>query len=236
MNPIRLLKVIARLLFPNWLPAWLYKWSRIDFTVNENSLGGSGGMLQAGEIAGAYTARLAKGAGTFDITFAINLTGYLRGNAVVASRLNVNYQLYATIVASGASNGTGQMNDPFNMAFTRADLRLFLDPNKDTTQHLPATAGAAVGLQFNSDDRAILSATSLVLSPSVGTLSTGTLPGGFGNFILVFDQPTIVVPDGTTYWPGLPSFALRAVIMGDARDVDLTTGMRGSVTFEFQSV
>jgi hypothetical protein len=181
-----------------------------DFTVDEASVEGLGGLVNADKINGAYAERISfDGLGNF-ITNAFGDFGQFLTNdgttLVPGVQLNNSYGMYALFASTGTVAGGPAI---FTFDGAAASFSLWIDPDQDTTKTLGATGADPITLGNTADDFQIAFATDL--SSGTGTLIAGT--GGF--FDLIFEDFTLTSPDGTDYFVSPSPFYFRVNVDGD---------------------
>lgn len=201
----------------------------LDFAVVETVVPGANSAVldPVDKINGAYSERITfDGLGGFETHAIADFTQYLRdeGGTPVSSQLNVppdgpcggagqpecptlnQYGIYAIFTSDGTVSPMGP--GFFQFSGGNGSVRVFIDPNLDTTKTLGATGGSAPIIAGNADDIEIMFANDL--DSAFGIL---TPIGGF--FDLVFRDPTLTA-FGATYWVNLPPpGTFRANIDGD---------------------
>lgn len=143
----------------------------------------SGGTFTADKITGNYAERLtfAENSNAFQVALYWNAGQFVKddGTVTVSSGLNSSYGLYATFTGNGVVSSSGTR--PITFSFVEGGfLNLYLDPNRNTTLGLPATADAGVIRTGNSDD--ILIGTGIPLA-GFGSLDPQSLTCGMNRGI-----------------------------------------------------
>lgn len=178
-----------------------------DFTIDEASVEGNGGLIVADKINGAYTEEITFGGGGTFTTVAYGDFGQFLDNdgqdLVVGAQLNSTYGMYTLFDAAG---GFGIAGPLVTFTATSAGFTLWIDPNQDTTKSFVA---GAVSLANAGDDYMIGSASAL--DSGVGVLVSGV--GGF--FDLVFTDFALTDPDGMEYFIDPDPFHLIVNVDGD---------------------
>jgi hypothetical protein len=221
----------------------------LDFTVDEGTVPGALPIVFiADKIDGPYSEIFTSdGLGGFEATIIADFAAYtaLEGTLPVASQLSVppgifapQYGLYALATAVGTIS-PGGLPGEFEFHTTSIDVNVYIDPALDTTKTLPGDGGdPAVVVDASGDDYLVMSASHVYFEDNV------LRPGVGGFFDIRFDDATVTSPPGCTppecgssYWPDLPLFGLKATVDGDFDEFDPTvagdTTLSGSLSVVF---
>ena len=163
-----------------------------NFTVNETIAGSSLTGVNADKITGNYTEVITFSGNTFQASLLWNAGQFVTndGTTPVASNLSptggtaAQYGLYALYQASGTFTQSGGVTT-FNFTpSASSSLRLFLDPNSNTTFGAPGSGSGAWTTTNAGDDIAIANGTPTTgqgtLDPSLSTCGNGINCGSFG--------------------------------------------------------
>lgn len=179
-----------------------------DFTVDETPYGGV--QITADKLNGGYGERITFSNGNFVTNAYADFGQYMYNdgaNEVLNSVINAGYDLYALFDATGNVVPLGGGLTQFNA--TGGSFNLYLDPNADTTKTLGATGSDPVTLGNAGDDFLIAFANNM-------TDGTGVLVAGIGGFFdLVFDDFTLIDPDGKNFFIAPDPFYLIVNVDGD---------------------
>lgn len=163
-----------------------------NFTVNETIAGSSLTGVNADKITGNYTEVITFSGNTFQASLLWNAGQFVTndGTTPVASNLSptggtaAQYGLYALYQASGTFTQSGAVTT-FNFTpSASSSLRLFLDPNANTTFGAPGTGSVAWTTGASGDDILIANGSPTTgqgtLDPTLPTCGTGINCGSFG--------------------------------------------------------
>jgi len=163
-----------------------------DFVVNESVAGGTLTGINADKITGNYTEVITFSGNTFQASLVWNGGQFVANNGTtpVASNLSptggtaVQYGLYALYQASGTFTQSGGVTTFNFLPSASSSLRLFLDPNSNTTFGAPGSGSGAWTTTNAGDDIAIANGTPTTgqgtLDPSLSTCGNGINCGSFG--------------------------------------------------------
>lgn len=200
-----------------------------DFTVDETPYGGE--EIVADKLNGGYAEKITfDGGGNFVTNAYADFGQYMYNDGaseVLNSVINSGYDLYALFDATGNVVPLGGGLTGFNA--NSGSFNLYLDPNADTTKTLGATGSDPVTLGNDGDDVLIAFANTM-------TSGTGVLVAGVGGFFdLVFNDFTLVNPDGTNFFVDPDPFYLIVNVDGDFDDfvVAGTQTLTGDVSAVF---
>lgn len=180
-----------------------------DFTVDETPYGGT--EIIADKMNGGYSEKITfDGGGNFVTNAYADFGQYFANEGtdeILNSVINTGYDLYALFDATGAVVPLGGGLTQFNA--NSGSFNLYLDPNADTTKALGATGSDPVTLGNAGDDFLIAFASNM-------TSGTGVLVAGIGGFFdLVFNDFTLVDPDGKNFFIKPDPFYLIVNVDGD---------------------
>jgi len=163
-----------------------------DFRINETIAGGTLTSINADKITGNYTEVITFSGNTFQASLLWNAGQFVANNGTtpVASNLSptggtaAQYGLYALYQASGTFTQSGGVTT-FNFTpSASSSLRLFLDPNSNTTFGAPGTGLTAWTTANAGDDLLIANGTPTTgqgtLDPTLSTCGNGINCGSFG--------------------------------------------------------
>jgi PEP-CTERM motif len=183
-----------------------------EFTVNEQVVPGTGlaadPALVSDKLNGFYQERLTvTGVNTFSAQAVASFTTFLEndGSAAVSSFLNgpgaTGYKMYAVFTASGAITG------PNAFQSTNNQFKLYLDPDKNTTNTL--TDGLTAPVLGGSGEDILLASAGPAL-----TFGTGNLTGPPGAFNIDWADFTLT-NFGKTYFIAPNPFYMNVRVNGD---------------------
>jgi len=200
-----------------------------DFIIDESPYGGPAD-LTADKMNGGYSERITFTNGNF-VTHAYADFGQYFANEgvdeVLTSVINSGYDLYALFDATGNVVPLGGGLTQFNA--NSGSFNLYLDKNADTTKALGATGSDPVVLGNTIDDDLIAFATNM-------TSGTGVLVAGVGGFFdLVFNDFTLIDPDGKNFFIDPDPFYLIVNVDGDFDNFEVvgTQTLTGDVSAVF---
>ena len=163
-----------------------------NFTVNETIAGGTFTGINADKITGNYTEVITFSGSTFQASLLWNAGQFVTndGTSPVPSNLSptggtaAQYGMYALYQASGNFTTSGGVTT-FNFTpSTSGNLRLFLDPNSNTTFSAPGTGAGAWTTAGSGDDILIANGAPTAgqgtLDPTLPTCTNGINCGSFG--------------------------------------------------------
>lgn len=193
-----------------------------DITIQEGAITGAlNNVIVADQLSGQYNEIFTNtGGNTFNTLAVFNAGGWFitegATTAAVGSQLNfpesgisgvgvgVGYGLYALFQSSGTFSISGTT---VTFSGGTGTIQLWADPNQDTTETLPGTAGggatlANINIANGTDD--LLLGTASVLSLGEGTGD----PNGAanGNFELIFSDWVLNNPNGENYFTNRPFY------------------------------
>jgi hypothetical protein len=163
-----------------------------DFRVNETIAGGTLTGITADKITGNYVEVITFSGNTFQASLVWNAGQFVSndGTTPVASNLSptggsaVQYGLYALYQASGTFSQSGGVTTFNFQPNASSSLRLFLDPNSNTTFGAPGTGATAWTTGNAGDDLQIATGTPTTgqgtLDPTLSTCGNGINCGSFG--------------------------------------------------------
>jgi hypothetical protein len=180
-----------------------------EFTVNEAVVpGATAATLVADKITGIYSEVITFSGNTFTLSQVWSATAYAGGGGttIVTSQLGgapgPQYGLYMLYQATGTY--TVDLNGAISLAYLPGgSMRLYLDPNSDTTFSAPASGGAAYTTGGSSEDILIATGTPTSyqgrMDPNTTTCSSssgsGINCGSFGSSTSVS-----LTTEGTQYF------------------------------------
>lgn len=163
-----------------------------NFTVNETIAGGTLTGINADKITGNYVEVITFSGNTFQASLLWNAGQFVSndGTTPVASNLSptggtgAQYGLYALYQASGTFTQSGGVTTFNFQPSASSSLRLFLDPNSNTTFGAPGTGLTAWTTGNAGDDLLIANGTPTTgqgtLDPTLSTCTNGINCGSFG--------------------------------------------------------
>ena len=118
------------------------------------------------------------------------------------------YSLYALVTVSGTFTDLGGL---FTFEPETSTANIFTDPNRDTVIDYTDLSTLGAG-----EDQHIATATNVDEALSFGAVFLGA--GGTvitGSYALVYEDVTLIAPDGPLYWPGLVGLSIEGTASGD---------------------